>query len=311
MAKTRIKQLWWKKYAPKTLSEVVFQNEAQKQKFFRYKRDGEFPNLLLSGVQGSGKSSISNALVNEFNLDPMDIMVIKASTENNVDTMREKVTNFCQTFSSSPFKVVRLEECDHLSLGAQAALRTITEDYADYVRFIGTCNYPNRIIPALKSRFTHYEFKAPAFEETAVLVANMLVNEGVDFEVELLERYITACYPDLRSLVNALQDNSEGGKLTEPQSVTGHDYKFKLLDLLEAGDLAGIRKTVGAEVGREEYDELYRFMYENLQKCKGFEGRDTQERGIVLIADALYKHALVADPEINFAALCIRLGELV
>jgi DNA polymerase III delta prime subunit len=308
MAKN-IKQLWYKKYAPKNLSEVVFQNEAQKKKFFKYKSDGEFPHLLLSGVQGSGKSSISNALVAEFDIDPIDILTIKASTANNVDTMRVTVENFCQSYSSSRFKVVRLEECDFLSFAAQGALRTITEDYSDYVRFIGTCNYANKIIPALKSRFTHYEFKAPAFEETAVLVANMLVSEGVDFDVELLEKYITACYPDIRSLINALQDNSVEGKLTEPQSVTGHDYKFKLIDFLEAGDLAAIRKTVGAEVGREEYEDLYRFMYENISKMKKWNA-EQGERAIVLIADHLYKHALVADPEINFAALCIRLGDV-
>ena len=309
MAK-KIKQLWYKKYAPKNLSEVVFQNDSQKKKFFKYKKDGEFPHLLLSGVQGSGKTSISNALIAEFDIDPIDILTIKASVANNVDTMRVQVENFCQTYSSSRFKVVRLEECDYLSLGAQAALRTITEDYADYVRFIGTCNYANKIIPALKSRFIQYEFKAPAFEDTAVLVANILVNEGVDFEVELLEKYITACYPDIRSLIGALQENSVEGKLTEPQTVTGHDYKFKLVDLLAEGDLAGIRKVVGAEVGREDYEDLYRFMYENIQKCKGFESKENQERAIVLIADHLYKHALVADPEINFAALCIRLGDV-
>jgi replication factor C small subunit len=306
---TKIKQLWVKKHAPKSLSTVVFQNEAQKTKFLKYRKEGEFPHLLLSGVQGSGKSSISNALIADFNLDPMDVLTINASKENSVDTMREKISNFVQTYAQSKFKVVQLEEMDGLTASAQGALRVIMEEYSDYVRFIGTCNYANKIIPALKSRMTHYEFKAPAFEDTAVLVANILVNEGVDFDVELLEKYIAASYPDIRSLINTLQENSENGKLTEPQSVTGNDYKFEVLDLLEVGKLREIRKIICDNVGREEYEDVYRFMYENIHKCKGYD-TDKTESAIVLIASYLYKHALVADPEINFAALCIQLNSL-
>lgn len=305
----KIKQLWVKKYAPKNLSEVVFQNPSQKAKFEKYVREGEFPHLLLSGVQGSGKSSISNALIAEYNIDPIDVLTINASKENSVDTMREKISNFVQTYASSKFKVVQLEEMDGLTEQAQKALRVIMEDYSDYVRFIGTCNYSNKIIPSIKSRFTHYEFKAPAFEDTAVLVANMLVNEGVDFEVELLEKYITASYPDIRAIIMSLQDNSDGGKLTEPESVTSEDYKFRLVELLGEGNLRDLRKVVCENVSREDYEGVYRFMYENIDKCKGF-GIDECEKAIVLIADYLYKHTLVADPEINFAAMCIRLDGL-
>ena len=307
---SKIKQLWVRKHAPKSLSEVVFQNETQKRKFMKYLSDGEFPHLLLSGVQGSGKSTISNALVNDFNIDKMDVMRLNASKENSVDTMREKISNFVQTYASSKFKVVQLEEMDGLSHAAQAALRVIMEDYSDYVRFIGTCNYANKIIPALKSRMTHYEFKAPSFEDTAVLVATILVTEGVDFEPPLLEKYIAASYPDIRALINAVQDNSEGGKLTEPESVNGNDYKFQILDLLEASDIRGIRKLICENVGREEYEEVYRFMYENIHKCKGFDA-ETCEAAIVLIAEYLYRHAVMADPEINCAALCNKLVKLV
>jgi replication factor C small subunit len=303
----KINKLWVKKYSPQTLDQVVFQNPAQEKKFRKYVKDGEIPHLLLSGTPGSGKTTISEVLINEFKVDPMDVMTINASKESGVETMRVKISNFVQTYAVGAFKIVQLEEMDGLSPGAQDALRVIMVDYSDHVRFIGTCNYANKIIPALKSRMTHYEFKAPAFEDTAVLVANMLVAEDVDFDVDLLEKYIRASYPDIRALINSLQDNSEDGKLTVPESTTGSDYKFKLLDLLEAGNLREVRKVVCENVGREEYEEVYRFMYENIQRCKGFDEAKC-ESAIVLIADFLYKHALVADPEINFAALCIRLN---
>lgn len=307
---SKIKQLWVRKHSPKTLAEVVFQDDAQKKKFMKYKAEGSFPHLLLSGIQGSGKTTISNALVHDCNIDEMDVLTINASKENGVESMRNKISNFVQTFASGPFKVVQLEEMDGLTPNAQEALRVIMVDYSDYVRFIGTCNYANKIIPAIKSRFTHYEFKAPSFEDTAVLVANMLVKEGIDFEVELLEKYISASYPDIRSLINALQDNAEDGKLTEPKlASSGADYKFQVLELLEKGALREVRKLICENVTREEYEGVYRFMYENIHRLKGFD-EDKCEAAVVLIADHLYKHALVADPEINFAALCIRLNNL-
>jgi len=294
---------------PKNLSEVVFQNPSQKSKFNKYVNDGVFPHLLLSGPPGSGKSSISNALIAEFNLDPIDILRINASKENSVDVMREKISNFVESYACGPFKAVQLEEMDRLSPAAQDALRVITEDYSDHVRFIGTCNHANKITQALKSRLTHYVFKAPAFEDSAVLVANILVNEGVDFDIDLLEKYIRSCYPDLRALLMTLQDNSVDGKLTEPESATSHDYKFKLLELFGRGNLREARKVVSENVSNDEYEDLYSFMYENVDAIKSWTP-EIQESAIVLIADYLYKNSMMANQELNFAALCIRLDAL-
>lgn len=306
----RIKQLWVEKYRPKTLDEVVFQNDLQKKKFVKYVKEGEIPHLLLTGIQGSGKTTISKALITELKIDETDVLTINASKENSVDVMREKISNFVQSYAIGRFKIVQLEEMDGLSQSAQQALRVIMEEYSDYCRFIGTANYENKIIPAIKSRMQHFVFKAPAFEDTAVLVANMLVNEGIDFEVDILEKYIAASYPDIRKLINTLQQNSVDGKLEIPLSTDHGDYKFKMLELLESGNLREIRKLVCASVGREEYEDVYRFFYENLGKCKKFD-ESAIEAGIVLIAKYLNMHGVVADPEICFAAMCIELNNLV
>lgn len=305
---TALTKLWWKKYAPKTLSEVVFQNQKQKVKFLGYVKDKEFPHLLLSGVQGSGKSSISQALSNDIGIDPIDILTVKAAVENNADSIRTKITSFCQSYSSSKFKIIRLEESDFFSPAAQGALRNLTEDYADFTRFIFTCNYPNKIMPALKSRLTHYEFKAPAFDDSVVLIAEILVKESIDFTADILQKYLQVYYPDLRALLNALQENSKTGKLEEPDATADKDYKFELIELFNSGDLAQIRSLVTREATTEEYEDIYRFMYENLESLKGFKkGSELYEIGIAKIAKFLYQHAFVAAPDINFAGLCSEL----
>lgn len=307
---SKIRQLWVETHRPKTINDVVFQSEQQKNKFRSFIQSGEIPHLLLVGVQGSGKTTISRALIHGLNVDPMDVMTINASKENSIDTMRDKISNFCQTYSNGPFKVVQLEEADGLSRQAQEALRVIMEEHSDYCRFIATGNYENKIIPAIRSRFQTFQFKAPAYEDVAVLVAEMLIKERVDFDPDLLEKYIASTYPDIRKLINVLNQNSVDGNLQEPDDTSSSgDFKFEILGLLEAGKLREIRKLVCENAGREDYEDLYRFMYDHIHSCKGFDEAKT-EGGIVLIASALYKHASFADPEINFAALCIELGKL-
>lgn len=306
----RINRLWMEKYRPQKLADVVFQNDQQKKKFQSYIDQGEIPHLLFQGVQGSGKTSLAVALVNELGIDPIDVLLINASKENSVDVMRDKISNFVQTFAMSQFKVVRLEEMDYLSIQAQAVLRGIMEDYSDHVRFIGTCNYVNKIIPALRSRFQEYFFKAPAVEETSLLVANILIQENIEFDLDTLDKYIVTCYPDIRKLINTLDQNSIDGKLVLNTSDSSADYKFQLLDLLETGNIKEIRKLVCAEVSREEYDDVYRFLYENIHRVPKFAKNEVRESAIVLLAGYLYKQALVADLEINFAAFCIELGNL-
>jgi replication factor C small subunit len=305
----KIRQLWVETHRPKTMNDVVFQNTQQKKKFLSYVADREFPHILLVGVQGSGKTTISEALVSDIVIDEIDVLVINASKENSVDIMRDKITSFCQTYASSKFKVVRLEEMDGLSPAAQRALRVIMEQYSDYCRFIGTANYENLIIPALRSRFQTYHFKTPAYEEVAVLVAEMLIAENVDFDPTLLEKYIAASYPDIRKLINTLDQHSVNGVLEAPMSTDSGDYKFKIIDLLEAGNLREIRKLICESASAGDYEEIYKFMFENIHKCKGFD-QHKSESAIVLIADHLFKHSMIADAEINFAAMCIRINAL-
>jgi len=305
-----IKKLWVETYRPKTIKDVIFQDDAQLKQFNHMIVDGEIPQLLLSGVQGTGKTTVSRALIHDLNIDKSDVLTINASDETGVDAMRDKIKGFAQTMAMGKFKVVQLEEADYLSPSAQAVLRVIIEDYSDVTRFILTCNYDNKVIPALKSRLQHFHFKAPDIESVTIKMAEILVAESVEFEIETLEKFISVAYPDIRKIINLLQQNSTTGKLVEPQRAETGDYKFKLLDLISANDFRGARKLVCENASKEEYEDIYRFLYENIQKSKKFSSVAKEEAAIVVIADHLYRHSLVADPEINLAAMFIGLGNL-
>lgn len=304
--------LWVEKYRPQSLNDYIFHDELQQTAIESMVENQTIPHLLFSGVQGSGKSALAHVLVNELNIDDTDVLIINASDENSVDVMRDKIKNFISTFAMGKFKIVRLEEADYISMAGQAILRKfMEEDFAESTRFILTCNYENKIIPAIKSRTQQFRFKASNKDDVTEYVANVLLNERIKFDLNLLDKYVSIGYPDIRKIINLLQQNSTSGSL---QPITNesntNDYKFELLDLLERDKWEQIRLLACDNVLQEEWEDVYRFLYENLHKAPKYQIHDKWEAGIVVIADHLYKHTLVADPEINAAALFIKLSQI-
>ena len=303
--------LWVERYRPKTLQEYVFHDENQKVAIERMVEEHTIPHLLLSGVQGTGKTALALILVHMLNLDQTDYLRLNASDENSVDVMRDKIKSFVSTFAMGDFKVVHLEEADYITPNGQAILRNMMEEYADTARFILTCNYEHKIIPAIKSRCQQFRFQKHDITDITEMVAGILIQEQVKFDLGLLDNYVRVGYPDIRKIINLLQQNSKTGVL---QPITSEseagDYKFKLLELVELDDWNSIRELTCAEVATEEWEGVYRFLYENIYKAPKFSVQDKWEAGIVIIADHLYKHSLVADPEINAAAMFIRLTQV-
>jgi DNA polymerase III delta prime subunit len=306
-----LNKLWVEKWRPQVAGDFVFHSDEQKKTILAFIKNKEFPNLLFSGVQGSGKTTLAKILVNECELDDSDVMILNASDENSVDVIREKISSFANSFAMGKFKAVIFDEFDYTTPNAQAALRNLMEECSDNCRFIFTCNYENKVIPPIKSRVQTFAFKSPSIDEVTIRLGQILVEEGIDFELDTLDRITRATYPDIRKAINVLQQCSTDGKLFSPNAEDSGDYHFKLLDLIEANDLKGFRKIVCESIPKEEYEGIFRFLYENLHKSPSFKQDDKYEQGIVVIASYLHKHSLVADTEINMAALCIELGQIV
>lgn len=306
-----VRKLWVEKFKPSTIDQYIFHSDDHKKQFLKMIKDRDIPNLLLSGAPGSGKSTLSNILVDALGIDDCDLLRINASDENSVDVMRDKISSFVSTYAiGGHFKIVQLEEADYLSLSAFAMLRGMKEDNSNNARFILTCNYENKIIPPVKSRLQHFHFKSPSLEETTIRCAEILATESVDFDLDVLDKYIASAYPDIRKIINLLQQHSVDNKLIPPTSADSSDYNFQIIDLLEKGDLRALRTVVCENVSREEYEGLYRLLYENIKRIPKFKDISVLESGIVLIASYVYKHSICGDPELNFAALCIELSQL-
>lgn len=307
--------MWEIKHRPSTIDQYIFQNDSERQSVEGYIANKSFPHLLLAGHHGTGKTSLAYLLKRELEISDSDFLVINASDENSVDTVRTKIKNFISSYAMSAFKIVFLDEADSLTPNAQDALRNMMEEYADNARFILTCNKPAKIMNALKSRCRFIEFKSLDRDNFTARLVNILQDENVVFKLKVLNQYIDAFFPDCRKTIQMLQHGTRDGKLRALDEISDDSKQteiyVKIADLMAANQYMQLREFLSTNLNDNEWEDLYRFLYESLNEIGKFAKDDKKWlAGTVIIADHLYKHSIVADPEINAFAMFIRLGEV-
>ena len=302
-----MKELWVEKYRPSSIDTYVFRDDQQRRQVNGWKEDGALPHLLFSGAPGTGKTTLAKVLLQELDVDSMDILEINASNENSVDTIRSKITNFSSTMPFGDMKYVLLDEADYITPNGQAALRGVMETYHTSCRFILTCNYPQRIIPALHSRCQGFHIEKLDTKEFTARIATICIEEGVEMDLETLDTYVQATYPDLRKAINLTQQNVVDGVLQKPQAGDGNtsDWMLSAIELFKAGKYKEARGMIVSQARPEEYEEVYKFMYRNLNLWGDTEMK--QDQAIVIIRNGIAKGVAVADPEINLAATLVEL----
>ena len=305
-----MKQLWVEQYRPKDIEGYVFRDEAQRDQVKQWIKAGSIPHLLFSGAAGIGKTTLAKILINALNIDAYDVLEINASRTNSVDDIRDSVVNFVSTMPFGDFKIVLLDEADYLSPNAQAALRGVMEEYSQTARFIMTCNYPHKIIPALHSRCQGFHIEKVDHTEFTARAATVLVTESVEFDIDTLDSYVKATYPDLRKCLNLLQMNTVDLKLKRPSETgTGTaDYKLAMVDLFKSGKIREARTLLAAQARPEEMDEIFRWMYDNLDMWSATP--EGQDEAILVIRKGLVNHVSCADAEINLSATLVELSQI-
>lgn len=253
-------------------------------------------------------TSAAKMLVNELGVEDFDFMEINASRENSVDILRDKITNFVSTMPYGKFKVVLLDEADYTTPNFQAALRGAMEAYHESARFILTCNYPHKLIHPIHSRSQSICIDKLDVVDYTERVAKILINEHVDFDLDTLDVFVKANYPDLRKCINDVQAHSLNGSLELPTQASSLDsnYLLSAVTLIKQKKLREARMLICENFRPDETDSLFRWMYDNLELWSDTdEGKD---RAIVIIRNSIVKSTQVADQEINISACLVELS---
>ena len=300
--------LWVEKYRPSKLDDYVG-NEHLKSKVSGYIESEDVPHLLFFGKAGTGKTTLAKLIVNAIECDTM---MINASDENNVETVRNKVKNFASSMGFKKYKIIILDEFDYMTPNAQAILRNLMETFSRHCRFILTCNYIEKIIEPIQSRCQTFQITPPTKKDVAIQMSKILKSESVEFDPKDLVPIIDSSYPDIRKIINTCQLNSLKGKLqVDVQNLLDNDYKLKVLEVLKSNDdkrnkYMKIRQTV-LDSKATDFSDLYTLLYE---KVDDYAGENTANV-ILVLGDGVAKSAVAIDKEIIAAATLIQILNII
>ncbi|AXH72813.1 MAG: clamp loader, small subunit [Caudoviricetes sp.] len=302
------------KYRPKKLDDYVFKDQHLKNKVISYIKSSEnntseipFPNLLLAGVSGTGKTSLAYVLCNECNVEKSDIMYINASRENNIDTVRNKINGFCSTMPHGYFKVIILDEFDRMSPAGQDALKSMFETYNSSVRFIATANSPEKIIAPLHGRFQVFTFSSLDFNTFLDRLVDILIAEEITFDVPNLEKMVNDYYPDLRKAINVIDQFTIDGKLEQYQKedITFNENAIvEIIEYAKKGN-AGKVKELSATIPSYEIEECFVYFYKNIETI--VPNSEIYDSAFLIIKDAILNFEKFACPDILLTSTVFQL----
>jgi DNA polymerase III delta prime subunit len=298
--------LWVEKYRPKKISDCILSDDL-KNTFTEFLNKKEIPNLLLSGTAGTGKTTVARALCEEIGCDY--IMINGSDEGRHIDTLRTQIKNFASTISlteTSNHKVVIIDEADYMNPDSvQPALRNFIEIFYKNCRFIFTCNFKNKIIPALHSRCTVIDFRISNGQKVTTAIAlldrlmDLLKEEGISADKKVVAELIQRHYPDFRRTINELQRYSVRGKIDSGILVSISEINNKeLVRLLKEKRFSDMRKWVIQNLDKDPsslFSNIYDVLYKHLDS-------KSIPQAVLVIADYQYKSAFVADQEINLVA---------
>jgi replication factor C small subunit len=211
--------MWAEKYRPQTLDDIVNQREIV-TRLKTFVKEKNMPHLLLVGPAGVGKTTSILALARDLygpNYRNF-ILELNASDERGINVIREKVKNFARTAAMTnpvSFKILIMDEADHLTSDAQHALRRTMEIYTKTCRFCLLGNYSENIIDPIQSRCSIFRYSPLDEPEIKGYIKEIADKENLEIIDEGLYAIYQASKGDVRKAINLLQAAAANQKIID------------------------------------------------------------------------------------------------
>ena len=307
------KKLWCERFRPTTLDEVIIPARL-KSELKKFVAEGEIPSLLLSGPAGTGKTTVARCLANDLGCD---FYMINGSKDSGIDMLRTKVVSYASTVSvmnPDHVKIILIDEADYLGPLVQASLRGVIEEFWNNCRFIFTCNYKNRMIPALHSRCSVVDFSATNEEKMELMasfmkrVIGILITNKVEYNPAVLAQFIKNHYPDFRRTLNELQRYATCGTIDDGiLAASGDNLIEEIVDFLKSKNFKKMREWVDVNDSVDQnllFDKMYDRLINHIMP-------QSAPELILTLDDYQNKAAVVVNQRINLAACFITLMSLL
>ena len=291
---------WIIKYQPKKVDEMIM-NQSLKDMFNEMIETKNISNMTFYGVAGSGKTTLAKLLPKQLNYD---IHFQSCSADGSIDMIKTTILNYCQLICDpNKKKIIVLDEADQLSQQAQMALRNIIVDALDNTRFILTCNYIDKIIPAVQSRCTPIKIDFSC-KEVGLYILDILTKENIKYTKKDLSDFmlnvVKKQYPDIRSIIERLQLSCQSGELKLINSFNSLVENEVINMIISENNIRKIREYLITNEEKFSADyinlagELFNYYQDDAKK-------------MIIIADYIYKMTVVFDKEIQFTAMLTEL----
>jgi DNA polymerase III delta prime subunit len=306
MVTTKEHTIFVEKYRPKTLDNYIC-DEQIREKIQEFITNQDIPHLGFFGLQGSGKSTLAKILVNSIDCD---FIYLNATENRGMDDIKEKVGSFASARGFKPLKIVILDESTHILQASQVLLLNMIETYSLTTRFILTGNYPERLIPPLRSRLQEFKLTPPSKKVVAKHVYGILNQENIEFQLEDLAAVVNSSYPDFRKIINDCQKYIIDNKLTLPNTLgKNEDVQSKILDELKkptTKTFNNIRQII-ADNDVSSFEDVFKHLYE----CTNDYAVGCEGQIAVIINECIYQSNFRVDLEINFMSAISRIIEVL